>query len=318
MSLFRRALAWLFLLSGIVAGLAGSIAIFFARRMTNPPRQRLWATPRDLQLGYEEAQFKAQDGVGLKGWFIPAGSDSSRKGAAIILVHGWLWNRLGEPAEDALSKIIGATPVDLLRLAFSLHQEGYHVFMFDLRNHGESMSASPVTFGWQESNDLLGALAYLNSRSDVDAERIGVIGFSMGANTLLQTLPRTELIKAAIAVQPATLSLLAKRFGADILGPLSKLVVPLIELLYKAAGGPPFSSFAPDFSAASAGRTPVLYVQSTGDRWGSVDDVAQMVSSSPSARGPLHVDATDRFGGYQYVIDNPKIAAAFFEQLFPE
>lgn len=318
MALFRRALNLLFLILGTIAGLAVSLALFLAWRMTRPPRQPVWATPDDLGLSYDEARFQASDGVTLQGWFVPAAADSRRRGAAIILVHGWMWSRLGAAAEDLLSRVSGATPVDFLRLAYGLHKEGYHILMFDLRNHGQSADAPPVTFGWHESNDLLGALAYLKGRDDVDSERIGVIGFSMGANTLLHTLPRTDLIKAAVAVQPLTLSSFARRFAADQLGPLHKLVVPLTELAYRASGGPPFSAMAPTFSVASARSMPVLYMQSIGDKWGSIDDVTQMASATPNARGPLLVEAADRFGGYQYAVDNPKISAAFFEQHFPE
>ena len=46
--------------------------------------------------------------------------------------------------------------------------------------------------------------------------------------------------------------------------------------------------------------------------------VNQMVEATPNARGPLFVDTTHRYGGYQYVIDNPKILSAFFEQHLPE
>lgn len=318
MSLFRRVLRLLFLLGGFIAGVITAVAAIFAKRAITPPRQRLWATPADLGMAYEDVQFPAQDGVRLSGWFVPAPAESQRKGGTVVLVHGWPWNRLGEAAADPISTLSGASPVDLLRLAYALQQDGFHVFMFDLRNHGESAAQSPITFGIQESNDVLGALAYLHGRSDVDAQRIGVIGFSMGANTLLYTLPQTKNVRAAIAVQPTTPKVFAHGMAQYMTGPLSTLIVPLIEMMYQAAGGQRFSAYQPSFAAAGAGDTPVLYVQGKGDTWGSMEDVARMAAATPHASGPLFVDSINRFGGYQYLVDNPKIATAFFEQHFPE
>lgn len=323
MSLFNRVLRLLFLLAGLLVGGITAVAALFARRIINPPRQRLWANPADLGLEYEDVQFPAMDGVRLSGWFVPAPAESRRKGATVVLVHGWPWNRLGEAAEDAISTFSGASPVDLLRLMYAMHQDGFHVFMFDLRNHGESAAQPPLTFGLQEANDLLGAISYLNGRSDVDARRIGVIGFSMGANTLLYALsqggsaPETA-VAAAIAVQPTTPAIFAQRMGRYMFGALGSVIVGLVENMYQAAGGARFAVYQPSFAAAGAGETPVLYVQGKGDGWGSMEDVARIAAATPRAEGPLFVESTHRFGGYQYVIDNPKIATAFFEQHFPE
>lgn len=313
MRLFRRVLRWVFFLSGLLAGLVTAVAAFFAQRMIKPPRQRLWATPGDLGLAYEDVHFPAQDGIRLSGWFIPA-AEVRRDGAAVVLVHGWPWNRLGTVADDMLSGLDGSRPVDLLRLALKLHQDGYHVLMFDLRNHGESAAAPPVTFGWQEANDLLGAVAYLNGRSEVNQDRIGAVGFSMGANTILYALPQTDQIKAAVAVQPTSVSIFASHYGEELLGPLSRVTVPLAEAMYQAAGGLRFAALQPAFPAAGASQTPVLYVQGEGDRWGSMADVAQMAGNTPQARGPVFVEGTHRFDGYQYVVDHPELVTEFLAE----
>jgi uncharacterized protein len=192
------------------------------------------------------------------------------------------------------------------------------VLTFDLRNHGHSASAPPVTFGQEEAKDLLGALAYLKGRSDVDPERIGVVGFSMGANTLLYTLAKSDQIAAAVAVQPTSAPVFAHRLAADLFGPLGQLIMPLTELFYRLEGGVPFNSVWPKTAVARAYPIPVLYIQGQGDRWGSVADVTEMAAATVSAHGPLLVETSHRYGGYQYVVDNPKIVAAFFEEHLPE
>jgi len=314
MALFRRALRWLFLLLGFLVGVIVAIAAFFARYIIRPPRQPLWASPADMDLPYEDVSFPARDGLRLAGWFIPAADPLQRNGAAVVLVHGWPWNRLGESAEDMLSKLARMQRVDLLRLAHALHHEGYHVLMFDLRNHGESAAAPPVTFGLKEAGDLIGALAYLDARDEVDGRRIGVVGFSMGANTTLFALPQTDRIRAAVVVQPTTIAVFTRRYASDLLGLLGRLVLPLTEFFYQLAGGPAFSAVSPTFVASNAGETPVLFVQGEGDEWGSVTDVAEMAAVTPGARGPLFVESTHRVGGYQYAVDHPEVLATFFEQ----
>ena len=318
MNLFRRVLRWLFILGGFIAGLIVTIAVLFAQRLIHPLRQPLWGTPADLDMPYEPVAFPAADGVRLSGWFIPAQANSMRRGATLILVHGWGWNRLGEAATDIVANLTAASQIDLLQLAYSLHKDGFNILMYDGRNHGESSTQPPVTFGQTEAQDVLGAVAYLQGRSEVSANRIGAIGFSAGANAVLYTLPQTDQIQAAVAVQPTTPAHFADRFGAHFLGPVGKVVVPLVELIYRQAGGKRFQEYRPGTAVSHAGDIPVLYIQGLGDPWGSADDVRQMAAATPAPSGPLLVEGTDRFSGYQYLIDNPAIAAAFFEQHLPE
>lgn len=312
MTIFSRVLRLFLFLTGLLAGLVVAIAALFARRLIQPPRQALWSTPADLGLAFEPVHFPARGGVRLSGWFIPVGTNGRKPGQTVILVHGYPWNRLGAAADDPLSRLSGDSPVNLLRLASSLHKAGYHVLMFDLRNHGESAAAPPVTIGVREAEDLLGAVDYLCGRDDVDQEHIGVIGFSMGANTALYALPHTEQIKAVIAVQPTSLDVFSQGYSWHLLGPLSKLVLPLVQLFYQRAGGLPFPQVKPVYAAAHAGNTPILYIQGTGDAWGNVDDVLDMVAVTPNAVGPLIVETSHRYHGYQYLINRPEIAISFF------
>ncbi len=311
---FRRMLRLLSWLFGFVAGITAVIVAFFARRMVAPARQPLWTSPAEMGMTFENVQFPAQDSVRLSGWFIPAPKDGGRSGATIILAHDWTWNRLGDAAADLLANLSGATPVELLRLAHALHFEGYHVLMFDLRNHGESAAHPPVTFGQSEAHDLLGAVAYMHTRPEVDKARIGVIGFSMGANAVLYSLPQTDDIGAAIAVQPMTMATYAQGYARDLLGAAGGLVLPLIESTYATFSGLRLDALQPSFAAAGGGATPVLFVQCKAEPWGSMEDVNRLRAATPQGEGPLYVDGNHRYQGYQYLIENPRIAVAFFEQ----
>lgn len=311
---FRRVMKILGFLMGLATAAAAMVVAYFTKRMIAPSRQPLWANPNDMGLEYENVNFPAQDSVRLSGWFIPAAKAENRNGATVILVHDWTWNRLGDAAADVLANLSGTTPVELLRLAHALHHEGYHVLMFDQRNHGESASHPPVTFGQSEANDLLGAIAYLQTRPEVNKARIGAIGFSMGANAILYTIAQTDQLTAAIAVQPMTIGTYAKGYAEDLLGMPGRVVLPAVEAAYSAMSGVTIGALQPGFAAAGAGPTPVLFIQCKEDHWGSLDDAARLRSVTPEGEGPVYVDGTHRYEGYQYLVENPRVAVTFFER----
>ena len=119
-------------------------------------RLPITTTPAEAGLAFEDVEFTATDGLGIKGWFIPAGSAAEATPAPTVLfVHGWLWNRMGNVA--------GRVPftdadVDFLPSVQALHDAGFNVLLFDLCNHGESGSRPPITFGAWEARDFLGAV----------------------------------------------------------------------------------------------------------------------------------------------------------------
>lgn len=315
MAPFRRSLRWVFTLAGFALGLATAVAALVARMMIAPSRQELWATPTDVGLDYETAQFPAKDGFRVSGWFVPAAlSDRENRRPAVLIMHGWQWNRLGYAADDLVANLTGSKQVNLLRLIKSLHDDGYHVLSFDLRNHGQSAAARPVTFGQSEAKDLLGAVAYLHGRDDVDSAQLGVVGFSMGANAALFALPQTDDIQALIAVQPTTPAIFSGRMAANLFGAFGGFVTAVSGFFYRLFGGPPLSSILPAFAAGGAGDVPVLFIQGTGDAWGSVEDVSVIAEQTPCAPQLLFVNTQNRFDGYGYLLNHPEIASRFFAE----
>ena len=189
------------------------IYIFFAIsravRGTSPGRFPVFENdPERLGFSYLDVDFPSRDGLVLSGWFV-----APQNGATLVLCHGFGGNRL----------MLG--PVARL-----LIKHGFGVLMFDFRAHGRS-PGDLSTWGWLETNDLLGALDFLQRRPEVDSTRIGVLGYSLGGQVALRTTPGSELVRAVAAdgPSPAVLAdhLLSRRFTLKKI-----LFLPYFWLLY--------------------------------------------------------------------------------------
>lgn len=296
----------------VAAGLLVVSALFSARLIVRPGRVRIWSTPKELGLDYEDISFKAQDGVNLVGWFIPAPVEVQRPAPLIILVHGWPWCRMGTQAKSLLNDLPGSRAVHLLPFMKRWHDEGYHVITADHRNFGDSESCGVVTSGWLEGRDVVGEVDYLRGRPDVDMNRVGAIGFSQGGSTVMFASPITDGIKAAIAIQPTRGSVFGSRYAHALMGPLAYITLPLTELFYRLAGGPAIASIDVAYAAAGA-RCPFLYIQGTGDPWGTVDDVKRMAAMTPNSTA-IYPETKHRTDGYLWLLANPEVGVDFMRQ----
>jgi dienelactone hydrolase len=121
---------------------------------------------------YEEVEFTTSDGLRLKGWYIP-----SKNRAAVIAFPG----RSGPQKQARM-----------------LARHGYGVLLFDRRGEGQS-DGDPNVFGWQGERDVHAAVAFLERRADVDPERIGGIGLSVGGEMLIEAAAESEALKAVVS-----------------------------------------------------------------------------------------------------------------------
>ena len=79
-----------------------------------------------------------------------------------------------------------------------LVSHGYGVLLFDRRGEGAS-EGDPNIFGWVGDRDLDAAAGYLQSRPDVDPDRIGGIGFSVGGEMLIHAAAHSDAFKAIVS-----------------------------------------------------------------------------------------------------------------------
>ena len=70
--------------------------------------------------------------------------------------------------------------------------------LFDRRGEVES-DGDPNAFGWRGTRDVSAAISYLESRPDVDPDRIGAVGLSVGGEVLLQAAAVTDALQAVVS-----------------------------------------------------------------------------------------------------------------------
>jgi len=126
----------------------------------------------NLGVHHEQVSFTTSDGLKLSGWYVP-----SRNGAAVIAFPG----RNGPQAHTRM-----------------LARHGYGVLLFDRRGQGES-EGDPHAFGWEGEKDIKAAIAFLQRRPDVDPERIGGLGLSVGGELMLHAAAETDALKAVVS-----------------------------------------------------------------------------------------------------------------------
>jgi uncharacterized protein len=179
--------------AGLAVLLVGGVTLHTvpsARRDLHPPRRV--ATEADLALarrslaGLEQAEFRTDDGLLLRGWFA-----QGSRASAVVLVHG-----------------LGANRAELLPEATLLLRRGHSVLLYDSRASGES-EGSLATWGDRERWDVAAALRWVRRRPGVDAARVGLYGFSVGASTVALAGAADPAVRA-VALGPVWPSLEAE------------------------------------------------------------------------------------------------------------
>jgi fermentation-respiration switch protein FrsA (DUF1100 family) len=135
-------------------------------------------TPAERQLPFEDVSVTTKDGQRLRGWYVPA--SATAKGA-IIVAHGY---------KDDRSSMIGVADI--------LHRHGYSVLVVSFRGHDDN-DGETISFGLRERADLEAFYQYLHARPDVDQDRIGLFGVSMGGTISIGYAAENPAIRALVS-----------------------------------------------------------------------------------------------------------------------
>ncbi|WP_376794428.1 MMPL family transporter [Thermogemmatispora sp.] len=162
------------------AALYLGVASTIVSRLTRPKKRREFVplNPFVLDLPAEEVYFPPRGGTDtyqVRGLYISCPQAST----VILVCPGY---------RRALTDVLGVCK--------HLWQAGHSVLAFECYGHGELVGI-PVTLGYREVNDFLGAIDYARRRAP-DA-RLGALGYSMGAAISIMGSAQAPEVEALVA-----------------------------------------------------------------------------------------------------------------------
>jgi uncharacterized protein len=134
-----------------------------------------WSPATFPDLCPERIQVRAADNILLDGRFF-RGAHSS----LVILASGY-----------------GDTQDQMLSIAEFLHRAGFSVLTYNSRARATS-GGKYVTLGALEQQDVISLVNYAVGRSDVDRERIGILGISMGGASAILAAAKDKRLRAVV------------------------------------------------------------------------------------------------------------------------
>ena len=198
--------------------------------------------PSQLDLSFEDISIQVGDGHTLSGWYIPA--EASDK--AVIFIHGH-----------------GADRHEGMRWFKAVHQAGFNILAFDLRNQGKS-AKSFSTMGYFEKRDVIRALDYLQQQKQI--ESIGIFGTSMGAATSIMGMVDDSRIAAGVFEAGwANLDDLYSEIIEQHMGLPSFPLLPLTTWMLEQRTGMEMAKLNPEDMLADIAPRPVFIIHCSGD-----------------------------------------------------
>ena len=261
----RLRLATLAFLLLLAAGFAWKTRDEAHRLITNPR-----ATPQggDDDTGGEAAAVRRRDvttgdGQRLHGWYVPASATLAAAKGTIIIAHGY---------KDDRSSMIGVADI--------LHRHGYSVLVVSFRGHDDN-DGETISFGLRERADLEAFYQYLHARPDVDQDRIGLFGVSMGGTISIGYAAQNPAIRVlvsdcAFSSISDTVATSVRYFTGLPAFPFAPVIVFWTE---RAIGGRVADIDAKQWIARIAPR-PVLLMQGGADRVVSADSGAKLFEAA--------------------------------------
>ena len=276
-------------------------------------RTPILKTPADYDMDFEEVFFPSLDGVPLEAWFIPADSDK-----LIIFNHPMTFNRYGFPGHLEPWKNFSDVEVNFIKIYKALHDAGYNVLTYDLRNHGKSGAANDNVcgVGLLEYRDVVGAMHYVKGNKNLKSMTLGLFNPCAGGNAAMVAMTKHpeyfEDVKAFLSPQPASMNIMSQ-ITLNAMG-LGDYLDILDEEQIK-AGGFKSSDMSPHNYAMNV-KVPTFIIQVKNDVWTIPDDVQKTFDLIPHKDKKLFwiEGTTKRFVGYNYFGEHPEMMIRWFDK----
>lgn len=247
-----------------------------AGNYVRPHRQPVLRTPASVGFEhFQDVRLPLRDGRHMVAWYTP-----SRSGAALILVHG-----------------LGGNREHHLELARDLASLGYGTFMPDLRAHGDS-DADVSTLGVREASDMASAVAWLRLQPDVDPERLGIYGSSLGAATALLAAAELTALRAVVADSSFASIDWVVQNQLEPFVRLPRFLGPLISTLGSLQAGVQASTIAPVNVVGQIAPRPLLLIHGTADETFRLDNTQLLAAAAGEPTETWILPGVGHAGGY--------------------
>lgn len=281
------------------------------------PRSPILRRPDEYGMEYEDVSFTARDGVTLEGWYIPAKNKSNK---VVIANHFSPGNRYGYAGHIKPWTNAGGFEVNFLPKYKALHEAGYNILAYDLRNHGFSAPAQNGGYNpnFFEYKDVLGSIDYIRNRKDTKEMDIHLHSMCLGGNSTLVAMrrdPKTfEGVKSMVLIQPISGDALVKRLVKN-LRIFGKKGYDLFEETYRELLGYSIKDSSPIADAPSC-KVPTYLVQVKNDSNTFPTDVQAVYDNLGTKDKKLFwIEGTKvRFKGYTYFSEHPETMIEWYNK----
>ncbi len=243
----------LLLFSLAVAGSCCVLGWLLAR----PVPVAIGPAPADLQAS--EVAFPSDSGAIIHGWWCPVPHSRGN----VLLLPGIRANRLS-----------------MVERARFLRAHSYATLLIDLQATGES-KGEHITFGAQESRDVLAAVNFIRQRTP--EPRVAIIGMSLGGAAALLAMPPLRVEGLILeSVFPTIDQALDNRLR-KYLGPMGRALAPLLRAQLQPRLHVSPEALRPIDHVGKVG-CPLLVMNGERDRNTTVADTQQLFSQAPEPK----------------------------------
>lgn len=303
--------------SGPIPEAMGQLVETYAQLFKNGQRSPILRRPDEYGMKYEDIFFPSLDGTILQGWFIPAAN--SKK--LIIANHPMTCNRYGYPGHLEGYGGFGGFEVNFLPDYKALHDAGFNVICYDLRNHGISDQGSGGTcgaLGYYEARDVVGSLKYARSRPETKDNSIGLLSRCMGGNSTIHAMTHFPEyfsdIKALILLQAVSGHAFVEKGAINSNLDVAATVAAFDKRIHELTGFR-LKELTP-IPLAKNVTVPTLFAQVRKDALIDTKDSQEIFDALGSKEKKLIwiEDSTRRFDGYNYFAEKPAEMVHWFQK----
>jgi pimeloyl-ACP methyl ester carboxylesterase len=212
-----------------------------------------------------EVRIPGPRGKQLFGWLVSPRQARQRRWPAVLAMHGW-----------------GANAAMMWPVVPPLYEAGFAVLLIDARCHGRS-DGEPFTSMPRFAEDIAAGLAWLRQQPGIAADRLTLLGHSVGAAAALLHASSHRDVRAVVSLSAfAHPREVMRRLLADKRVPYPVLGWYVMRHVQRVIGVP-FDAIAPINTLALV-HCPVLLVHGRADNVVPADDAHRLLATSPGAR----------------------------------